>query len=292
MGSGGTILITPLQEPFESEILADPQKLPYILLLVELLKDTQGLQLGEVGEVEAVVDDGDFEQAVALEVGEAEEMHGGVVHAHHELQLVGLAGKEHVAMEWGRGAEDTLAQVEIVTRLIVVEVGIEPEEAAEAHEEHEVEVGEAIGLAVEPLDAAGDVVEEGLVALFGTQGVVEELGDEERDGELVGMEGDGGEGRGEAHVAELLELHLRTDVDLGLEEGEGLEELLLHTGLRRLGDVHHERQSSVRLGEHVHDHSRLAVLERMEDYGLGLRLHTGYKGTKIVESGKWKEELF
>ena len=262
------------------------------LLLVELLKDTQGLQLGEVGEVEAVVDDGDFEQAVALEVGEAEEMHGGVVHAHHELQLVGLARKEHVAMEWGRGAEDALAQVEIVTRLIVVEVGIEPEEAAEAHEEDEVEVGEAIGLAVEPLDAAGDVVEEGLVALFGTQGVVEELGDEERDGELVGMEGDGGEREVEAHVAQFLQLGLGTHIHFRLQERQGLEELFLHTGLRRLGDVHHERQSSVRLGEHIHDHSRLAVLERMEDYGLGLRLHTGYKGTKIVESGKWKEELF
>jgi hypothetical protein len=33
----------------------------------------------------------------------------------------------------------------------------------------------------------------------------------------------------------------------------------------------------VRLGEQVHDHSRLAVLEGMEDYGLGLRLHTTAK---------------
>jgi hypothetical protein len=33
----------------------------------------------------------------------------------------------------------------------------------------------------------------------------------------------------------------------------------------------------VRLGEHIHDHSRLAVLEGMEDYGLSLRQHTTAK---------------
>jgi len=82
-------------------------------------------------------------------------------------------------MEWGRVAEDALAEVEVVARLVVVEVGVEAEKTAEAHEKDEVEVGEAVRLAVEPLDAAGDVVEEGLVALFGAQGVVEELGDEE-----------------------------------------------------------------------------------------------------------------
>ena len=61
--------------------------------MIEFLKDLQGLQFGEVGEVEAVVDDGDLEEAVALVVGETEEMHGGVVHAHHQLEFVGL-GRE------------------------------------------------------------------------------------------------------------------------------------------------------------------------------------------------------
>ena len=58
----------------------------------QLLEDCEGLELGEVGEVEAVVDDGDFKETVALEVGEAEEMHGGIVHAHHQLELVSLGG--------------------------------------------------------------------------------------------------------------------------------------------------------------------------------------------------------
>ena len=81
-----------------------------------------------------------------------------------------------------------------------------------------MEVGEAVRLAVEPLDATGDVVEEGFVALFGAQGVVEELGNEERDGEFVGVEGNGGEGRGEANVVQLLQLGLGTDIDHSLEQ--------------------------------------------------------------------------
>ena len=117
--------------------------------------------------MEAVIGDGDFEQTVALVVGKAEKVHRGIVHAHHELQFVGLLRMEEVVVGWGRGAEDTLAQVEVVARLVVVEVGVEAEETAQPHEEHEVEVGEAVCLAVEPLDAAGDIVEEGLVALFG-----------------------------------------------------------------------------------------------------------------------------
>ena len=122
--------------------------------MVELLEDGEGFEFWEVGEVEAVVGDGNLEQAVAFEVGETEKVHGGEVHTHHQLELVGLGGEEHVAMEWGHGAEDTLTEVETITRLVVVEVGVEAEEAAEAHEEDEVEVGEAVCLAVEPLDAA------------------------------------------------------------------------------------------------------------------------------------------
>jgi len=49
------------------------------------------------------------------------------------------------------------------------------------------------------------------------------------------MERDGGEGRGESHVGEFLQLGLGTDVDLGFEEGEWLEELFLHPGLDDLG---------------------------------------------------------
>ena len=110
-------------------------------------------------------------------------------------------------------------------------------------------------------------------------GVIEELGDEERDGQFVGMKRDGGEGCGQPYVAQLLQLHLRAHVNLRLEDGQRLEELFLYLGMGCLGDVHHQRQSSMRLGEHIHDHSRFAVLERMQYNGLCLCQHTDCKGT-------------
>ena len=75
--------------------------------------------------MQTVVDDGYFEQTVTVEVREAEEMHGGIVHTHHQLELLCLGWVEHVAMEWGCGTEDTLAEVEIVARQVIVEVGVE-----------------------------------------------------------------------------------------------------------------------------------------------------------------------
>ena len=58
----------------------------------QLLEDCERLEIGKVGEVETVVDDGDFKETVALEVGEAEEVHSGIVHSHHQLELVSLGG--------------------------------------------------------------------------------------------------------------------------------------------------------------------------------------------------------
>jgi hypothetical protein len=86
------------------------------LALEQLLKDCERFELREIGEVEAVIDDGDFKETVALDVREAEKVHGGIVHTHHQLELVGLGGEEHVAMEWGRVAEDALAEIEVIAR--------------------------------------------------------------------------------------------------------------------------------------------------------------------------------
>ena len=75
--------------------------------------------------MEAIVDDSDFEETVSLEVGEAEEVHRGIVHAHHQLQFLGLGRVEHVAVQGRCVAEYTLAQIEVIAWLIVVEVRVE-----------------------------------------------------------------------------------------------------------------------------------------------------------------------
>ena len=79
--------------------------------------------------MEAVIGEGDFEQAVAVVMGETVEMHRGIVHTHHELDYLSLSRLEKVAMYRRLSTEDALTQVEIVAGHIAVEVGIEPDES-------------------------------------------------------------------------------------------------------------------------------------------------------------------
>ena len=54
-----------------------------------------------------------------------EEVHRGIVHAHHQLQFLGLGGVEHISVQGRCVAEYTLAQIEVIAWLIVVEVRVE-----------------------------------------------------------------------------------------------------------------------------------------------------------------------
>ena len=62
------------------------------LLIIELLKDLEGAELGEVGEVEAVVGEQDFEDSGSLQTVQAEKVHRGKVHAHEEANVTGFLG--------------------------------------------------------------------------------------------------------------------------------------------------------------------------------------------------------
>ena len=52
-----------------------------------------------------------------------------------------------------------------------------------------MEVGKAVCLGIEPLDAVDDIVEHRLVVLFRTERIIQEFSNEQGDGEFVGIEG-------------------------------------------------------------------------------------------------------
>ena len=79
--------------------------------------------------MEAIVGESHFKQAVAVVMGEAVKMHCGIVHTHHKLDDLSLGWLQKVAVHRRLGTEDALTQVEVVASGIVVEVGIETEEA-------------------------------------------------------------------------------------------------------------------------------------------------------------------
>ena len=61
----------------------------------EFLNDRGGVEFGEGRDVETVIVEKELENVVALLTGEAEEVHGGVVHA-HELQQIGCLLSLHI----------------------------------------------------------------------------------------------------------------------------------------------------------------------------------------------------
>lgn len=81
---------------------------------IKFLQDAEGFEFGEFGKVEAVVVEGNLQEAVALGVRHLEQVHGGIVHTHHQLHLLGLLRLEEIAVDgWGK-QEDAFAEIEIV----------------------------------------------------------------------------------------------------------------------------------------------------------------------------------
>lgn len=157
-----------------------------------------------------------------------------------------------------------------------------------------MEIGIAGLLTVEPQDAVGHIVVEGGILLFSPQGMIKKFRDKEGDGKFVGIEGDGGKGDRQPEVADLLQLHLLTDVGFNLQHGQGLEILFTDPCLRGLGQTDDERESAVLAGEEIDNQSGLAVLDGMEHNGGGLCEHLfrnfGCKDTKKSEKRKVKSE--
>ena len=278
------------------------------------MQDFQGLEFGEVGDVEAVVEVEHVEDALPFTAGEAEEVHGGVVHAEECGKGGGLGSVEEMGMGGLTVAVGAGKEVEVEPppapsqgggKAISVQVvgkqagGFYPllgrgqgeaqirvyaDEAAQVHEEGEVEVGDGGwgGGEVEPLEGGLDIAVERLVLFLLAQGGRKELGQEEGEGGFDGREGDiyiiiigthvGRTGQ-PAHVGSdfRLEFHHRE----GLPEGDAAHGApgTLHGG--------HERLASTTEGEEVNDERRVAILHRAEHYASNGFLHkTERKGRK------------
>ena len=70
------------------------------LLRIQFMQHIQRFQFGEAGDVEAVVFVQDVENALAGRAREAEDVHGGIVHAEKGGQKPGFFVAKEVGMEW------------------------------------------------------------------------------------------------------------------------------------------------------------------------------------------------
>ena len=231
-----------------------------------------------------------MEDALPLGSGEAEEVHGGVVHAEERGEGTCLCLPEEMGMGGLTVAVGACQKVEIESpphipkRGEYFQVGIDAEETAEVHEEGEVEVGDGGGGLnhIEPLEGGLDVVVEGGVVLLFAQGGAEKFGEEEGDGGLDGREG-------HIHII-IICAHLGgtrefatvgTEVGRELDHRQGLPEG--HASHGAFGALHrsHERLASTAEGEEVDDDGRVAILHRSEhDASEGFLHKTEHKDKK------------
>ena len=126
--------------------------------------------------MQAVVIVDDHEATVALGTAHAKEVHRLVIHTKQETDagcLIGPQERTCLGQQWG---EVSIQHIEIAVFRVVLHIGIKPQEAGKAHEEHQVEIGERTAFAlVEPTDGVDEVGKQGFIGSLFLQGTVEEL---------------------------------------------------------------------------------------------------------------------
>lgn len=155
----------------------------------QLLQHLQRAELGERGDVEAIEVVEHLEATEALQTVEGEKVHGAEVHAYEARDEDCLLGTQIVAMQRWTTGETGALEIETIARLIIIQVGIKPQEAGKAHEEDKVEIGNARPLAsIEDADGVHQISKEGGILSLFAQSVMEKLAQEKGDGRFVGIE--------------------------------------------------------------------------------------------------------
>ena len=116
-------------------------------------------------------------------------------------------------------------------------------------------------------DAVLQIGKERFVLLFTARAVIKEFSQEQGDAELIGVEGDGSVRLGNPCITKMLQLRLRTDIQLHLKEVQRLEILLLQLPLGCLRDMGDDRYPAVTLSKQIDNHLLLTIFQNPEHNG-------------------------
>ena len=87
-------------------------------------EDPQGFHFGEIGQVEAIICVDNIQTTVALDAVHAEKMHRLIIHTHQVADVRSFFGENKHAMCRGCRDEAGIQQIKIVSRNIVLHIGI------------------------------------------------------------------------------------------------------------------------------------------------------------------------
>lgn len=220
----------------------------------------------------------------ALEAVEGKQMHGAEVHAHETGNENGLLGTKIVPMMGRTTTEAGTQEVETIARHIVVEIGIEPQEAGQAHEKDEVEIGHGTPLAsIEPTDGVEQVGEERTVHPLLAQGMMKKFAQKQSDGRLERVERKGVQRMEQAGLGNAAQLSRVFPLGLQLKQSQRMEKRRTDTAISRARYLYNIRCTPDRFGVDVGNVRSVVVAQTMKHNGGGLFLHSSFS---LIISGK------
>ncbi len=79
------------------------------------------------------------------------EMHRFIIHAHQLCQAGRLLGSNIIGMELRtQGSETSILQIEVISAMIILQVGIQSEKTGKAHQEDQMEIGKPTAAFIQP----------------------------------------------------------------------------------------------------------------------------------------------
>lgn len=250
----------------------------------QLLQYLQGAELGERGNMEAVKVVQHLQTTHTLMAIEGEKMHGAEIHAHETGNECSLLGMKIVPMLRRTVTEAGSQKVETIARHIIVEIGIKPQEAGQAHEKDEVEIGHGTPLAsIEPTDGVEQVGEERTVHPLLAQGMMKKFAQKQSDGRLERVERKGVQRMEQAGLGNATQLSRVFPLGLQLKQGQRMEKRRTDTAISRARYLYNIRCTPDRFGIDVGNVRSVVVAQTMKHNGRGLFLHSSFS---LIISGK------
>ena len=250
----------------------------------QLLQYLQGAELGERGNMEAVKVVQHLQTTHTLMAIEREKMHGAEIHAHETGNECSLLRAQEMTVQRRTATETGTQEVETVARHIIVEIGIKPQEAGQAHEKDEVEIGYSTPLtSIKPTDGVEQVGEERTVHPLLAQGMMKKFAQKQSNGRLERVERKGVQRMEQAGLGNAAQLGRVFPFGLQFEQSQRMKQGGTNTTPSRARYFYNIRCTSDRFGIDVGNVRSVVVAQTMKHNGRGLFLHSSFS---LIISGK------
>ena len=192
-------------------------------------------------------------------------MHRFIIHAHQLCQAGRLLGSDVIGMKLRtQGSETSILQIEVISGMIILQVGIQTEKTGKAHQEDQMEIGKPLPAFIQPDDGMIQISKQRTVLRLLPDGAIKEFRKKQSDGRFVGIVGKRGERIKRLRLLHLIYSGIRTEIGFKFHQCQRLEEYRLHRRLARTGYGHHEGSPASHLRIDVCNERCILIFQGMQ----------------------------